>query len=184
MNKWFASARDISDSESSDSSEEEKKQTPQQIQNAARKAAPQQKRANYMRNLEGSSDEEEEARVVKTDKSKKLDIFAELKKDIYNHIKNNDFNLLTTDFEKFSEEIERDQQRPESYIFEKGKDGVLPLSVLRILVKLEDSITEAGALVKEKKLTLNKTNSVSYNKLKQKLKKYLPATGPSDNTYE
>ena len=62
-----------------------------------------------MKNFDGDSDSEEEQRVVKTDKDKKLDIFAELKKDIYNHIKNNDFNLLTSDFEKFSEEIEKDQ---------------------------------------------------------------------------
>lgn len=89
-----------------------------------------------------------------------------------------------TDFEKFGEEVERDLQRPESYIFEKGKDGVLPLSVLRILVKLEDSVNEATLLVKEKKLNLNKTNSVSHNKLKQKMKKYLPTTGPTGNTYE
>ena len=61
-----------------------------------------------MRNLDGSSDSEEEQRVVKTDKDKKLDIFNDIKKDINNHIKINDFSSLMVDFEKFIEEIERD----------------------------------------------------------------------------
>ena len=33
-------------------------------------------------------------------------------------------------------------------------------------------------------MTLSKQNSVSFNKLKQKLKKYLSTTGPADNNYE
>ncbi len=112
MNKWFASARDISDSESSDSSDEEqKKPTQQQAQPQAKKthgAQASQRRTNYMRNFEGSSESEEEQRVVKTDKDKKMEIFNELKKEIYNHIKINDFNSLMTDFEKLSDEVEKD----------------------------------------------------------------------------
>jgi hypothetical protein len=31
---------------------------------------------------------------------------------------------------------------------------------------------------------MNKQSAMSYNKLKQKLKKYLSSTGPTDNNYE
>jgi hypothetical protein len=49
-----------------------------------------------------------------------------------------------------------------------------------VLVKIEDAINETQAQVKDKKLNLNKVNSVSLNKLKQKMKKYLTA----DNNIE
>ena len=39
-------------------------------------------------------------------------------------------------------------------------------------------------MTNEQKKKFNKTNSVSYNKLKQKMKKYLQTTGPADNNYE
>jgi len=69
MNKWFASARDLSDSESEDSSEDEKKPTQTQTQAAAtKKAVP--ARRNYMKNFEESSESEEENRVVKTKEDK------------------------------------------------------------------------------------------------------------------
>jgi hypothetical protein len=47
-----------------------------------------------------------------------------------------------------------------------GKDGVLPIQYLRLLIKIEDAINETSQQVKDKKLNLNKTNSVSLNKLK------------------
>jgi translation initiation factor 3 subunit C len=168
MNKWFASARDISDSEDSESSDEDqqKKQTQQQAQPQAKKTgiAPQKK--NYMKNFEESSESEEEQRVVKTQKDKKLEIFNAIKKEINNHVKINDFSSLMTDFERFCEDIERDQASHASVIFESSKDGVLPISVLRIFVKIEDAINDTQNSVKDKKVTLNKTNSVSLNKLK------------------
>ena len=69
-------------------------------------------------------------------------------------------------------------------IYSAANDGVLPIKYLRLLVKIEDAIIETNAQVKEKKKTLNKINSVAMNKLKQKMKKYLQATGPSDNNLE
>jgi len=60
MNKWFASARDLSDSESSDSSEDEKKPTPLQVAQAAAKKATAQPRKNYMKAFEESSESEDE----------------------------------------------------------------------------------------------------------------------------
>ena len=60
---------------------------------------------------------------------------------------------------------------------------VIPLVVVRALVKIEDAINETQQEVKDKKKTLSKQNSVSLNKLKQKFKKYLLG-GPTGNTYE
>jgi hypothetical protein len=72
-------------------------------------------------------------------------------------------------------------QKCSNIIFEAGKDGQLPLYILRAFVKTEDLLTNTTS---EQKKKFNKLNSVSYNKLKQKLKKYLQATGPLENTYE
>lgn len=59
MNKWFASARDLSDSESSSSSEDERKPTQQQTTQAATKKGPQGRKA-YMKGYALSSDSEDE----------------------------------------------------------------------------------------------------------------------------
>lgn len=136
-----------------------------------------------MKNYEDSSESEEEQRVVKTQKDKKLENFNAIKKDINNHVKINDFSSLMTDFERYCEEIERDINGVQ-LLFNGAKDNVLPVNVVRIFVKIEDAINDTQEQVKNKKVTLNKTNSVSLNKLKQKMKKYLISTGPADNNYE
>ena len=141
MNKWFASARDLSDSESEDSSEDEKKPTQTQTQAAAtKKAVP--ARRNYMKNFEESSESEEENRVVKTKEDKQQESLNALIKDINNHLRINDFSMLMTDFDKFCEEIEKDEDQNRGLIYTKGADGVLPLNLLRLLVKIENAITE------------------------------------------
>jgi hypothetical protein len=60
MNKWFASARDLSDSESSDSSEDEKKPTQQTQQAAVKKPGGIGARKNYRKGYEESSESEDE----------------------------------------------------------------------------------------------------------------------------
>lgn len=106
MNKWFASARDLSDSESSNSSDEEAKPT---VQTTAAQVAGKkpgvQPRKQYMKGFEESSESEDEQRTVKTQKDKKLETINGIIKDVNNHIKINDFNSLMTDFEKFTEEL-------------------------------------------------------------------------------
>lgn len=62
-----------------------------------------------MKGFDESSESEEEQRVVKTQKDKKLESINAVIKDVNNHIKINDFSSLMGDFEKFCEEIERDQ---------------------------------------------------------------------------
>jgi hypothetical protein len=60
MNKWFASARDLSDSESSDSSEDEKKPTTQAQATAVKKPTGIAPRKNYKKGYEESSESEDE----------------------------------------------------------------------------------------------------------------------------
>lgn len=188
MSKWFASAQDLSDSESSDSSEDEKK-----VSTQAAKAAPtktttgpttaSQQRSKFMKNFGDSSESEEEQRVVKTGQDKKREALSSLFAEIKNHIKINDFGSLLTDFERLSEEVDKSVQGAGGVVeIEAGE--VLPLSVIRAFVKIEDCINEAVQTSKDKKSSLSKQSSVSLNKLKQKLKKYLQATGPADNNYE
>lgn len=184
MNKWFASARDLSDSESSDSSEDEKKTTQTQQTAAATKKPTVAPKRNYMKNFEDSSESEEENRTVVSKQDKQLESLNATIKDINNHLKINDFSALMHDFEKFCEELEKDQEQNRGNIYKAGSDGVLPIQYLRILVKIEDAINETSNLVKEKKLNLNKTNSVQLNKLKQKMKKYVQVAGPANNTLE
>jgi len=142
MNKWFASARDLSDSESSESSEDEKKLTQQQQMAAAagKKAVPAKR--NYMKGFEESSESEEEQRVVKSGTDKKLAVINNVVKDINNHLKINDFSSLMGDFERFCSEIEKDQITGQEIIYTKGNEGILPIHLLRVLVKIEDAINE------------------------------------------
>jgi translation initiation factor 3 subunit C len=138
-----------------------------------------------MKGFDESSESEEDIRTIKTQKDKKLETINAIIKDINNHIKINDFSSLMTDFERYTEELQKDFDNNAGIIYNKNdKEGVLPIQYLRILVKIEDAMNDVTQATKDKKVTLNKTNSVSLNKLKQKMKKYLPITGPTDNHLE
>ena len=103
--------------------------------------------------------------------------------DFKNHLKINDFGSLLTDFERLSEEVDKSLAGNAALIdLEQG--DILPNVVVRAFVKIEDAINESTQATKEKKLTLSKQNSMSLNKLKQKLKKYLSSSGPADNNFE
>jgi hypothetical protein len=75
MSKWFASAQEISESESEDSSDEEKKTSAQQASKAApvkpTGGAASQARNKFIQKFGDSSESEEETRVVKTGQHKK-----------------------------------------------------------------------------------------------------------------
>ena len=103
--------------------------------------------------------------------------------DFKNHLKINDFGSLLTDFERLSEEVDKSLAGNAALIdLEQG--DILPNVVVRAFVKIEDAINESTQATKEKKLTLSKQNSMSLNKLQQKLKKYLSSSGPADNNFE
>jgi hypothetical protein len=91
--------------------------------------------------------------------------------------------MIMSDFERLSEEIQRSLDGISNAVEMEAGDK-LPNYVIRAFIKIEDAINETNQSVKEKKLTLSKQNSVSFNKLKQKLKKYLQSSGPGENNYE
>ena len=103
--------------------------------------------------------------------------------DLKNHLKINDFGSIMTDFETLTNEIDKSAQNVGGSVDFEPND-VLPNPIIRAFVKIEDSINEANEAIKAKKTTLSKASSVSLNKLKQKIKKYLQSTGPADNNYE
>lgn len=136
-----------------------------------------------MKNFGESSESEEETRVVKTGQDKKIEHLNLIFSDLKNHLKINDFGQIMTDFERLTTEIQRSLDNIGGVIvFEAGEK--MPNNVIRAFIKIEDAINESNQAVKDKKLTLSKQNSVSLNKLKQKVKKYLSTTGPADNNYE
>jgi len=53
--------------------------------------------------------------------------------------------------------------------------------VLKVFTLIEDSINEVTT---EQKKKMSKINSVSFNKIKQRFKKYLSAEGEDEMTYE
>jgi len=121
--------------------------------------------------------------VVKTGQDKRREALTQMMADLKNHLKINDFGSLLSDFERLSEEVDKSLNGNAALIdLEKG--DILPNVVARAFVKIEDAINESTQATKEKKVTLSKQNSMSLNKLKQKLKKYLSSTGPAENNFE
>jgi hypothetical protein len=190
MSKWFASARDLSDSESSESSEEE--QTQKKTVTATASGAAAKKplvgtssvaAKSKFKNFDESEESEEEQRVVKTGSDKRREALNSMLADLKNHLKINDFGSILTDFERLSEEVDKALNGAPGFVdLEKG--DILPTPILRAFIKIEDTINETVQATKDKKMNLSKQNSVSFNKLKQKVKKYLQSTGPTDNNFE
>lgn len=57
----------------------------------------------------------------------------------------------------------------------------MPVNVLTLFVLIEDTINE---VTPEQKKKMNQNNSKSYNKVKQKFRKYLSGTGDDNMVYE
>jgi hypothetical protein len=167
MSKWFASAQDISESESSSSSDEEKKTVPVPppvvaapttaagAKKASMVTASNQARSKFMKNFGDSSESEEEQRVVKTGQDKKREALNLLFSDLKNHLKINDFGMIMTDFERLTEEIQRALDGIGNTV-EMEPGDKLPNAVLRAFIKIEDAINETNQAVKDKKITLSK----------------------------
>lgn len=137
MSKWFQKP----DSESSESeSSEDEKPTVQQTAATKKGGAP-QGRKQYMKGFDDSSESEEENRVVKTGKDKKVDTMNAVIKDLKNHLKINDFGTIIEDFDKLTEEITRSG----SIIFESKDDEILPLYIVRAFAHIENSINDLTA---------------------------------------
>ena len=93
-----------------------------------------------------------------------------------NHLKINDFTAIQTDFDKFAEEIKQNGD-----LLFGGDTKSLTANIIRNFAYIENAINDIQPEVKSK---MNKNNSQSYTKLKQKFRKYLQTTGPDNNNYE
>jgi hypothetical protein len=165
QSKFFGGGENTSSSDS-DSEKEDQKQ-------AELAAQTMTKRSKYMM---GSDDEEEEERTIKSGATKRAEALDKVLQDIRKYCNIADFNALDTDFKIFETEI----KKAANELFEE-KGTKLPVKVLKVLMLIEDTINEVTA---EQKKKMSKVNSVSYNKMKQRFRKYLAGEGEDIMTYE
>lgn len=105
-----------------------------------------------------SGSEEEEHRVVRTMKDKRIDAFKAVIKEINNHIKINDFSALIDDFGNLNKELDKSKQLVE-------KEGI-PKLYYKGLALLEDAVNDVN------KKSLSSIQTKSWNALKNRLKKH------------
>mmetsp|Transcript_30561 Transcript_30561/g.46857 ORF Transcript_30561/g.46857 Transcript_30561/m.46857 type:complete len:903 (+) Transcript_30561:26-2734(+) len=168
MSKFFK--KDESSSED-ESSEEE---APQVASKAPTKGGPKAGAGKKFYNSDDSESDTE--RVVVSGADKKIDGLKELFQKMNNHIKIGDFNSLQTDFDDYQAEL----NRCIGVIFAKDKLTTLPGWVLKPLMDLEDCINDVTPAEKKK---MNKLNSQAFNKVRQKVKKFLTEEGDEENRY-
>ena len=113
----------------------------------------------------GSDDEEEDERTIKSGATKRAEALDKVLEDTRKHANISDFNSLDNDLNKLEVEIKKAADE----IFEE-KGTKLPVKVLKLFMLIEDTINDVTA---EQKKKMSKVNSVSYNKIKQRFKKYL-----------
>jgi hypothetical protein len=164
QSKFFGGGDDTESSESNSDQEEEVKEV--QKQQLVTKS-------KYMM---GSDDEEEEERTIKSGNTKRAEALDKVLEDNRKHANIADFNSLDNDFTKLEAEI----RKSGDVLFEE-KGCKLPAKVLKIFALVEDTINN---VTNEQKKKMSKINSVSFNKMKQKFKKYLQAEGEDEMTYE
>ncbi|CAL8069829.1 unnamed protein product [Calicophoron daubneyi] len=110
--------------------------------------------------LHYQSDEEEEKRVVKSAKDKRVEEMQSIIKNLNNHKKIKDMSNIVTDFESLVRVYEKSVKMNEL-------DGV-PAFYVRCIAELEDFINDSW----EKKREMNKGAARALTVLKQRVKKY------------
>lgn len=108
-----------------------------------------------------SSEEEDETRVVRSQKDKKWEILTQHCAKIKNKLKIQDYTSIFAEFEELNKQI----IKSDSVIQIEG----VPVFYTRTLVRLEEAIAN---LTKEAQKKLSSTNAKSFIKLKAKLKKH------------
>lgn len=125
----------------------------------------------------GSDDEDDEERTMKSGATKRAEALDKVLDDTRKYVRIADFNQLDSGFASLEKEI---QIASEGDLFEE-KGTKLPIKVLKLFLEFEDVIM---AVTAEQKKKMSKVNSVSYNRIKQKFKKFLQGTGEDSMTYE
>mmetsp|Transcript_33430 Transcript_33430/g.84725 ORF Transcript_33430/g.84725 Transcript_33430/m.84725 type:complete len:947 (-) Transcript_33430:272-3112(-) len=116
--------------------------------------------------LAGSSDSDsdDERRVVKSAKDKSLSDLAACCDEMRNKMKINDWSSIQTLFDELNKRLDKCQKY----------QGVgVPRSYVRMLVELEDFLTETLAN-KDVKKKMSKTNAQALNTMRQRVKKHTP----------
>ena len=113
--------------------------------------------------FEDSSDEEEETRVVKTQKEKRWEVLQGHCTKIKNKLKIQDYVGTMSEYEELIKQI----TKSENVIQVEG----LPIFCARAFVRLEDAI---NSITKEAQKKMNTNNAKSFTKLKIQLKKNRP----------
>ena len=125
----------------------------------------------------GSDDEEEEERTIKSGATKRAEALDKALDEAKKYVRIADFNQLDSGFGNLEKEI---QIASDGDLFEE-KGTKLPIKVLKLFLEYEDCI---NAVTNEQKKKMSKVNSVSFNRIKQKFKKFLQGTGEDNMTYE
>jgi len=124
----------------------------------------------------GSDDESDEERTIKSGDTKRAEAIAKILERLKKHANTGDFGEIETDLAAMETEIKKNG---DNILEEKGTK--LPVMMLKVFMLLEETISE---VTNEQKKKFNKAKSVSYNRVKQRFRKWLQAEGEGDENFE
>lgn len=113
------------------------------------------------------SDSDDEKKIVKSAKDKRLDEMEATIKVMDNAIKINDWVAITTEFDK----LVRLVQRHQTLTVAMPPAAANPPIFIKSLIDMDTQIQTTGAREKEAKKKMNASNSKGFNGMKQKVKK-------------
>ena len=166
MSRFFANQDESSSSSEEDDSDasSEVEEEEEEVKAPAKAATGGASKASaFMKDDDDSDDDDDSKRVVRSARDKKWDNLAQTADSLKNHIKINDWNAVTADFDSLNKQLEKAKQIV-------AKEGV-PTFYFSALIALEDAVAKAlsdKAAVKK----LSSTNAKSLNGMKQKLRKH------------
>jgi len=120
-----------------------------------------------------SSDEDDEKRIVRTEKSKRYDEMLTAVKTLKNHMKINDWVFITTDFDNLQKLLAKAKNIT-------AKEGI-PRFYIRACLSIED-LCLAATTDKEKKMSTS--NAKALNIMRQKLRKWTKEYAPQIAAYK
>ena len=159
------------DSSSSDSDSDEQK--PSETHQTSTAAAL-SKKSRYLFDDAANDDGE---RTIKSGAAKRAEALEKALENTTKQANIADFNAMEDGFSALEDEI---RKASESDFFE-DKGQKLSVRVLKTLLLVEETISGVTA---EQKKKMSKVNATSFNKMKQKFKKYLQNTGDGEYLYE
>ena len=166
MSRFFANQDESSSSSEEDDSDasSEVEEEEEEVKAPAKAATGGASKASaFMKDDDDSDSDDDSKRVVRSARDKKWDNLAQTADSLKNHIKINDWNAVTADFDSLNKQLEKAKQIV-------AKEGV-PTFYFSALIALEDAVAKAlsdKAAVKK----LSSTNAKSLNGMKQKLRKH------------